>query len=133
MAASFAGDVEIVKILLKHGARVNEQDTDGKTALYYASENGRAADVIPELLKAEADVRLKSGPTAKYLPGATPLIIAASVGSERAVEFLLNAGSDPNSLTVDGMTALDVARKPPLGRRPGHAKIVEMLERRSPN
>jgi hypothetical protein len=130
MAASFAGNVDIAEALLKHGARVNEQDIDGRTALHYAAENRDAADVIRALLKAGGDVNLKSGPTAKYLPGATPLIIAASVGSDRAVELLLNAGSDPNTLTVSGLTALDVARKPPLGHRTGHVKIIEMLEHR---
>jgi ankyrin repeat protein len=130
MAASFAENVEIVKALLDHGARVNDQDIDGRTALHYAAEKRLATDAVPTLLKAKADVNLKSGPTAKYLPGATPLIIAASAGNERAVEFLLNAGADPNARTTSGLTALDVARQPPLGRRPGHAKIIEMLELR---
>jgi hypothetical protein len=131
MAASFSDNVEIVEALIEHGARVNDEDIDGKTALFYAAENRQSADVLPALLKAHADVGLKSGPTAKYLPGATPLIVAASVGSDRAVKILLNAGSDPNAITISGMTALDVAQKPPLGHRPEHTNIVRMLEQRS--
>jgi ankyrin repeat protein len=128
MAASFAGNTEMVEALLKHGVRVNEQDIDGRTALHYAVENRQAADVVAALLRAGADVNRQSGLTARYLPGATPLIIAASVGNARAVELLLDAGADQNALTSDRMTALDVARHPPILTRPGHAEVIKMLE-----
>jgi ankyrin repeat protein len=129
MAVSFAGNAEMAKVLLERGARVNDQSIDGKTALHYAAEHSHAADVISVLLKAGADLNVKSNATSGYLPGATPLIIAASVGNASAVELLLKAGADSNALTLSRMTALDVARHPPMIPRPGHAEVIEKLER----
>ncbi len=131
MAASFAGNVEIAKVLLKHGARVNDQDIDGRTALHYAAEHPNASDVIPVLLKAGAEINMKLSPMAKHLSGATPLIAAAAMGNVRAVELLLAAGADRNALTRDRMTALDVARHPPIFATTGHSEVIELLERAS--
>jgi ankyrin repeat protein len=64
MAASSAGDVEMVKILLEHGARVNDQDIDGRTALDHAMDH-LGSGVIQLLVKAGADTSLKLSPTAK--------------------------------------------------------------------
>ena len=46
MRASFDGNVLLVSLLLKNGARVNFKDKDGCTALQCASENGH-----PEVVK----------------------------------------------------------------------------------
>jgi len=131
MVASFSGNVEGVEALLKHRARVNERDIDGRTALHHAAENRQAEDVVAALLKAGANVDLRSGPTAKYLPGATALIIAASVGNPRVVKLLLDAGADPNVLTLSRMTALDLARHPPILSRPEYAEVLKLLEHAS--
>jgi uncharacterized protein len=129
MAASFAGNVEMVKSLVERGARVNDQDIDGRTALHHASGQLRASSVIPVLVKAGADINLKLSPTAEHLAGATPLIIAAAMGNAQAVRLLVAAGADQNALTWDRMTALDVARHPPIFTRQGHSEVIELLER----
>jgi ankyrin repeat protein len=131
MAASFAGNAEMAKVLLEHGAKVNTQDIDGRSALHFAAEHTNAVDVIPALIRAGADVNLKLDPTAKHLSGATPLIVAAAMGNAQAVKLLLNAGADENVLTWDRMTALDVARHPPILPRPGHAEVIKLLENTS--
>lgn len=131
MAASFAGNVEMVEALLAHRARVNDKNIDGRTALHYAAECPDTSDVIPVLLKAGADINAKLGSTARHLGGASPLIVAAAMGNVPAVKLLLDAGADQNVLTWDRMTALDVARHPPILARPGHAEVIRLLEQAS--
>ena len=111
MAASSAGNVEMVRVLVERGARVNDKTIDSRTALHYAVERPNTVDVIPVLLKAGADMNAKLGSTAQHLAGASPLIIAAAMGNVPAVKLLLAAGADENVLTADRMTALDVARR----------------------
>jgi ankyrin repeat protein len=41
MLASKRGDLELVKLLVHHGADLNAGDADGKTALDYAEERRR--------------------------------------------------------------------------------------------
>lgn len=38
--AAEEGFKEVVNVLLKHGARINEQDYEGKTALFLAAQKG---------------------------------------------------------------------------------------------
>jgi hypothetical protein len=128
MAASSAGNVEMVRVLIERGARVNEKTIDGRTALHYAAEHPNTSDVMPILLKAGADINAKLGSTAQHLAGASPLIIAAAMGNAAAVKLLLDAGADENVLTADRMTALDMARRPPILLRPGHEEAVKLLE-----
>jgi ankyrin repeat protein len=46
---------------------------------------------------------------------------AARNGKLRAAEILLDAGADPNAVSVNGKTALEMAREE------GHSEIVELL------
>lgn len=45
-------------MLIEHGARVNQTDNEGKTALHYASEHGKSR-CIPILLKNKANPTLR--------------------------------------------------------------------------
>ena len=45
MIASEGGHVDVLNMLLKHGANVNESDENGVTALFYASCKGHTAAV----------------------------------------------------------------------------------------
>ena len=49
MYAAEKGHIEIVKLLLDHGADINAKDKDGKTALDLARENNK--EKIVEYLK----------------------------------------------------------------------------------
>ncbi len=51
--AVIAGDLELVRSLIRHGYDVNHQDSVGKTALHYAAKDGRM-EVIRALLRAGA-------------------------------------------------------------------------------
>ena len=57
-SAARAGDLDLVKILIKNGANIDIRDWDGKTALMLASENGHR-DVVQELLNNHADASLR--------------------------------------------------------------------------
>lgn len=81
--AAAAGNVEMVRLLLDKGAKVDARDNTGKTALHFAS-TPRAART---LLEAGAD------PVAKDASGATPLETAQSP----AVKELLRSRRDRKS------------------------------------
>jgi ankyrin repeat protein len=56
MKASIAGryGVAIAHLLINSGASVNEQDTQGKTALMFAAREG-SPEIVQDLLRAGAD------------------------------------------------------------------------------
>ncbi len=64
-AGSDQNGLTVTKLLLTQGARVNETDQYGNTALIYASQAGNL-DIVKELVAAGADasIRNKSGATA---------------------------------------------------------------------
>ena len=122
-AAVLVGDVDIVRMLLDVGARVNSPAgfPDGRTVLQSAVEtlcNG-GEDLIEKLLEAGADV---NSPPAIY-KGATALQFAAGGENLEAVRRLLEAGADVNSSPAPwrGATALQFAAAR------GNYAIVRML------
>ena len=107
LLVSYPGHSKVVKRLLDAGARINDQDADGNTALMLAAGFGRI-DSVKRLLEAGANVRLSN----QY--GWTALIYAAnSSGSyddtnmTEIVKGLLAAGADVNVGDLQGKTALD--------------------------
>jgi ankyrin repeat protein len=76
-------DLDNVKYQLKHGANVNSQDNNGKTALHEASIMGWT-DIIETLINAGANVNLKDN------EGKIPLPLFSSVLLHNAKEFSLH-------------------------------------------
>ncbi|KAL8376138.1 hypothetical protein RB595_007312 [Gaeumannomyces hyphopodioides] len=89
-AASSAGHIETVKILLENGADVNAQDEEYGGALIAASSAGHG-EIVKVLLEKGATVE------AKDENGLTPLSIAARSGHEAVVKLLLENGANVNS------------------------------------
>ncbi len=112
--ASITGNLQGAKILLDRGVAVNNQRTDGKTALMMASFAGNPALVV-ELVKNKADVKAKSG------SNATALSFAASGGHVESGRLLIEAGADVNSKDEQGQTPLMLAAIA------GHTDFIEML------
>jgi hypothetical protein len=131
------GFLERVQELITSGANVNEADSRGKTALYWASFDGRA-DVVRVLLAAGANVNYedRDGRTALYAAilndhadivemllaaeppadvnrvnhrGETPLTQASRWGHAAVVAVLLAAGANVNHANDNGETALTLA------------------------
>ena len=117
--AASAGDVSRATELAKlNPAIARLRSADGRTALHYAVEGGRAAMIFFLTLQG-AD--LSAGPE-------SPLLKAVdypdhAVALEMSQALLMNA-SDPNAKRADGRTALELAAAR------GYADIVEVLVHR---
>lgn len=96
MTASSQGDDELVRKLVQYGAKVDAEDLDGDTALYYAASKRRAS-TVNLLLRLGASPDPRSGAS-----GQTPLTIAASLFQTDIVLALLRAGADAASMYRQG-------------------------------
>jgi len=103
--ASDKGYVELVHLLLRHGANVNKITTNRETnsCLTIASENCHP-DCVVALIAAGANVNHVRN------DASTSLILAAKKGCEAAVRALLGAGADPRIELPNGWTALHMAK-----------------------
>lgn len=102
LAVFDAHDLDLVRWLHGKGARLDEPDTGGRTALSFAAANGRV-DIVEYLVAngAVVDRRDKQGRTA--------LFHAVLNDRRDAVDFLLNRGADVNVHDQFGDTPLIVA------------------------
>lgn len=88
---NFAADynnLDAVKFLLKLGANVNSQSTNGRTPLMCAARYS-SSEIVKILLKYGADVNIH-----EKLSGKTALIYAINSGSSEKVKLILEAGAD---------------------------------------
>ena len=134
--AALEGRLDLVAAAVDQGARINDPDTDGRTALMYAAFNGHT-ECVRWLLEREATVGAReyvgrtalmfasSGPfpeTAKLLldfgsnpndadeyEGWTPLMFAAAEGQLEVIRALLDYGASPSAVDKDGDVAADHA------------------------
>ncbi|XP_046405893.1 uncharacterized protein LOC124170897 isoform X3 [Ischnura elegans] len=90
MEASSAGHVEVVRLLINHGADVNAQSSSGNTPLMYACAGGHE-EVVRVLLSANAKVEDHNE------NGHTPLMEAASAGHVGVAKILLEHGAGINT------------------------------------
>ncbi len=88
-----------VALLLRHKAKVDARDRDGRSALHVASALGHG-EIATTLLAAGADVH------ARDAQGMVPLLDAARGGSVAVVDALIEAGADALATTHDGRNAL---------------------------
>jgi len=123
MLAVWKGESEIVKVLLKAGAKVNDRprarDGDGMTALMCAALQGDA-DVIQLLLDAGADINAHDDENHDS-DAETALIKAAKGGYFKAVKALVARGAKVDDRNCLGETALMVAAEV------GSAETVQFL------
>ena len=128
MAASMpmndnAENVDMVKVLLDHGADVNAQDSLGNTALTLAVNYGHA-EIVKVLLDngADANLRRKDGPTA--------LLAACQRRSVDMVKMLLEKGADVNEKSYMGDLANLMGMRTALNfaQDAGYSEIVKMLQ-----
>jgi len=102
LLAAYKGNREIVDLLIKAGAKIDEQDKYGNTVLVEATKKGHA-EIVRELISLGADFESvdKNGYTA--------LMAASSLGHIKVIEELLKAGADINAVDKEGHTALSEA------------------------
>lgn len=80
MAARF-NHVNIIKLLLKSGAKVDDVDNEGSSALHHASASGRM-EAVKALVESKARVSLKNQ------GGDTPRKLAKSSGHDKVADYL---------------------------------------------
>jgi uncharacterized protein len=106
-----------VSMLLKSGAKVNDRDIDGKTALHYLVSSSRIRselyeqeqlDLLDMLLKHGADPNIKDNEGNTVLSGALKATIGQHIGIME-LGRLLAAGADPNVRNNEGKTPLIMA------------------------
>src|SRR5712671_197798 len=102
--ASNKGQLDIVDVLLNHGAEINSGDDTGWSSLFWASIGGHA-NVVQFLLERGAEVNARTS----YLK-LTPLSVASEQGYLEVVRILLAHGADVQVRGSGGRTALQVAR-----------------------
>lgn len=112
--AARAGNLILVRALLRREADVDARDAAGRTALMDASAAGQL-NVMRLLLASGADVNARSR------TGITALIEAAENGRNKSSHILILSGADVNVSSRGLGTALEAAE------RGGHDAIVTML------
>ncbi|CAG9861269.1 unnamed protein product [Phyllotreta striolata] len=90
MEAASAGHLDIVRLLVAHGADVNAQSTSGNTPLMYGCAGGHT-EVVKFLLEHDANVEDHNE------NGHTPLMEAASAGHVGLAKILLSHGAGINT------------------------------------
>lgn len=105
--ASKDGDSSAVQKLVDAGANVNEADSSGYNALFYAIEYGQL-EVVKSLISKGANLESKDA------SGMTPLVFAAYWGYDspkaaNIIKLLINSGADINAKSHEGETVLDFA------------------------
>ncbi|MDH5327431.1 MAG: ankyrin repeat domain-containing protein [Gammaproteobacteria bacterium] len=99
MNASRDGDEKAVRRILDAGANVNEQTTQGKTALMLAASNNHLG-TVKLLIGRDANFQT----TDSF--GTTALIVAATAGREKTASYLAELGSDTLQRDSSGGSAL---------------------------
>ena len=115
--AAHAGHSDVVRLLARAGARLEQPNHNGATPAFIAAEHGREA-ALRALLLLGADA---NAPDAK---GCTPCYIAAARGERgntECVEALLDHGADPDVCNAEHTVPLHIA----IGR--GRLRSYEML------
>ncbi|PKK21100.1 ankyrin repeat and sterile alpha motif domain-containing protein 1B [Columba livia] len=115
--AAWRGDVDIVKILIRHGpshSRVNEQNNENETALHCAAQYGHS-EVVAVLLEELTD------PTIRNNKLETPLDLAALYGRLRVVKMIIKAYPNLMNCNTRKHTPLHLAA------RNGHKAVVQVL------
>lgn len=103
--------MNMIELLVKHGADINKQDVRKTTALHHAAEIPQDITLKPLKYLIENGANIN----AQDINGNTPLFIAYAVNNPEAVKLLLNAGADITIRNNNGLLYNEVT---------GHRKRV---------
>ncbi|XP_056417681.1 M-phase phosphoprotein 8 [Hyla sarda] len=104
MMAAAAGQDDILRLLIKKGAKINARQRNGTTALIHATEKNHLTTVAL-LLEAGAFVNIQQ------TTGETALMKACKKGNIDSVRLLIEHGADCNILTKHQSNALQFAKQ----------------------
>ncbi|KAJ3337372.1 phosphate system positive regulatory protein pho81 [Gonapodya sp. JEL0774] len=108
------GHVECARLLLAHGASLEEQDLDGSTPLVHAIAGGHV-----EVVKTFLDHGVNVEPAQESDP--VPLCLACAGGKKEIVRLLLEKGAKMNVADAEGLYPLHISA------RAGNAGICKLL------
>jgi serine/threonine-protein phosphatase 6 regulatory ankyrin repeat subunit A/serine/threonine-protein phosphatase 6 regulatory ankyrin repeat subunit B len=103
---------ENVKVLISHGAKVNEPANDGITPFIQSTlgvTSGKVPITLCELLL-ENGADINAELTGRSAAGWTSLHYAAVDGDKELVKFLISNGANVNKATAEGSSALYLAK-----------------------
>lgn len=96
--------LEIIKLLLGHGAEVNEINSKGETALMMACRYNNGPQIIKLLLDHDAELNVINS------EGETPLLMACRyTDNQESIELLLDHGAELNVINFKRETPLMIA------------------------
>jgi len=120
-AAGTEGNPEMARLLLGKGAKADDRDKDGRSAISRAAYGGHL-EMVKVLLSGGASVDLPDS------NGETPLIRAAAQGHLPVVRTLLKAGADVNHRDKAGKTALGQVNSHYWGKKGTKGKMIKVLQ-----
>src|SRR5258708_22890506 len=112
--ASNQGDVELVQVLLEHGADIEAQDDYGSTPIHLASFFGEV-ELVQVLLEHGAEIEARDNRRC------TPIHLASDCGDVELVQLFLKQGADAEARDEDDGNPLETA----MCER--HVEIVRVL------
>lgn len=116
--ACFFGRADIVRLLVKKGANVNQASNNAmKVAPLHSAVAIQNLEIVQFLLDNGAEIN------AAQESGVTALHSAAHHGNKAMVKLLLKHGADKNTSMKNGKTPLDFAKED------GHKDIVQLLQK----
>lgn len=102
-----SGKLDMVRLLLEHGADPNLRNNEGKAPIHTVCNWGGADPAkVQLLLEYGADVNAKT-----LEDGTTPLHYASCLGNGAIVRLLMKHGADPNAQDIYGYTALHKVKR----------------------
>merc|ERR1711915_988321 len=113
MAAAARGHTDIVEVLLKSGAQVNEQNVDGHTALMFAYNGKNQVETLWERYTQfvkESEMEKKAGGSGDETiddGGTGPIIREALDNHNKMVDLLIKSGASQTIKDKEGHTAKD--------------------------
>uniref|UniRef100_A0A8D8K462 Ankyrin-3 n=1 Tax=Culex pipiens TaxID=7175 RepID=A0A8D8K462_CULPI len=99
--AAKCGNLEVLQLLLREGADVNAEDSNGNTSLHYADEGG--GHVVSFLIEYSSDINHKN------MDGDTPLHFSSQKIEPEISKILLAKRACPDLTNSDGNTPLQLA------------------------
>lgn len=119
MLASYNGQIEMTRVLLKHGADPQIANDMGQIPLAGAAFKGNAP-MTKLLIEHGADVN------ARMADGKTALMFAAMFDQTEIIDLLLEHGADASLQTLDGATAQSLAQA--MGANAARTKLENLSE-----